>query len=135
MTTDLTPSSRAERIADLQSHVDEAEGRLPIPKGMPHMVVGTWLALVASFLQTGGVPVDSPWTVGFGVLAAAGWGVVVYGGARYASARLRLRRLRKELAELLGSGPDAQPKKMLASSVTTTMAAIDPQTPKRSQAE
>ena len=102
MSSELVGASRAERLAELQALIDEAEDRQPVPRGVPHVVVGSWLALVAHYLQAGGVGVGSPDAMLLGVLAAGGWGFLLFGGARFAAARVRLRRLRKELSDLLG---------------------------------
>jgi hypothetical protein len=104
MRSDLVHTPRAERIAELQALVDEAEGRQPVPRGVPHLVVGSWLALVAHYLQNGGVAAGSPDVVLLGLLAAGGWGFLLFGGTRFAAARIKLRRLRKELLDLI-EGP------------------------------
>ena len=102
MSSELVSTSRAERLAELQALIDEAEDRQPVPRGVPHVVVGSWLALVAHYLQAGGVGVGSPDVWLLGVLAAGGWGFLLFGGARFAAARIKLRRLRQELSDLLG---------------------------------
>ena len=108
MGSDLAHTPRAERIAELQALVDEAEGREPVPRGVPHLVVGSWLALVAHYLQTGGVSAGSLDAVLLGLLAAGGWGFLLFGGARFAAARIKLRRLRKELLDLIEGSSDVE---------------------------
>ena len=104
---DLEGPSRAERIAELQALVDEAEALQPVPRGLPHLIVGSWLALVAHFLLIGGVTVGNTIGAGLlGVLAALGWGALLVGGARFLRARLRLRSLRRDLDDVLAGRPD-----------------------------
>ncbi len=64
------------------------------------MVGGGWLALAGHYLMLGGVAVNSVEPVVLGLAALAGWACVITGGIKFASARRRLRSLRRRLEQI-----------------------------------
>lgn len=100
--TDSAALERANRLAELQERLDEAEAVAPL-RGIGRFVVGSWLAAAAHYLWIGGVRPGTLDAVLLGILAIGGWTFLLSGAVKFAKARFGLRRIRAELAAFLGA--------------------------------
>jgi len=96
-------SERAEALVETQDRIDEAQGVKPLG-GIKRLVVGGWLALAGHYLMIGGVPLEGVEPAVLGLMALAGWGCVISGGAKFVQSRRKLRKLKKHYSGQLTSG-------------------------------
>ena len=95
-------TERAKALVETQDRIDAAQSVKPLG-GIKRLVVGGWLALAAHYLMIGGVPLEGVEPVLLGLMALAGWGCVVFGGAKFVASRRKLRKLNKQYSEQLSS--------------------------------
>ena len=99
-------SERTEALVETQDRIDEAQGVKPLG-GIKRLVVGGWLALAAHYLMIGGVPLEGVEPAVLGLMALAGWGCVISGGAKFVLSRRKLQQLRKRYSEQLTLGEES----------------------------